>query len=59
MDRQAGEQNFALIEGTNLYKTNQLGNQSDFAQMDAIKPLSEVLGTLSKTSPTMQLNTPG
>ncbi|HAT1565092.1 TPA: phage tail tape measure protein [Citrobacter freundii] len=47
-DRQAGEQNFALIEGTNLYKTSQLGNQSDFAQMDAIKPLSEVLGTLSK-----------
>lgn len=46
--QQAGEQNFDLIEGTNLYKTNQLGNQSDFAQMDAIKPLSEVLGTLSK-----------
>lgn len=46
--QQAGEQNFELIKGTNLYKTNQLGNQSDFAQMDAIKPLSEVLGTLSK-----------
>ncbi|MCW9410976.1 phage tail tape measure protein [Klebsiella quasipneumoniae] len=46
--QQAGEQNFDLIKGTNLYKTNQLGNQSDFAQMDAIKPLSEVLGTLSK-----------
>ncbi|EPI4979101.1 phage tail tape measure protein [Raoultella planticola] len=46
--QQAGEQNFDLIEGTNLYKTNQLGNQSDFAQMDAIRPLSEVLGTLSK-----------
>lgn len=45
---QAGEQNFDLIKGTNLYKANQLGNQSDFAQMDAIRPLSEVLGTLSK-----------
>lgn len=50
----AGDLNYELMSSTAGFKTNQLGNQSDFAQMDAIKPLSEVLGTLSKTSPTMQ-----
>ncbi|MGF7325851.1 phage tail tape measure protein, partial [Klebsiella pneumoniae] len=44
----AGDLNYELMSGTAGFKTNQLGNQSDFAQMDAIKPLSEVLGTLSK-----------
>lgn len=43
----AGERNFDLIQGTNLYKVNQLNNTRDFAQMDAIQPLSDVLGKLS------------
>ncbi|EOF4706324.1 phage tail tape measure protein [Klebsiella oxytoca] len=43
----AGERNFELIKGTNLFKVNQLNNTRDFAQMDAIQPLSEVLGKLS------------
>lgn len=43
----AGEKNFELIEGTNLYKVNQLNNTKDFAQMDSIQPLSDVLGKLS------------
>ncbi|MBZ7526340.1 phage tail tape measure protein [Klebsiella oxytoca] len=45
--QQAGEQNFDLIQGTNLYKVNQLNNTRDFAQMDSIQPLSDVLGKLS------------
>lgn len=47
LSQQAGEQNFDLIQGTNLYKVNQLNNTRDFAQMDAIQPLSQVLGKLS------------
>lgn len=45
--QQAGEKNFDLIQGTNLYKVNQLNNTRDFAQMDSIQPLSDVLGKLS------------
>ncbi|WP_462150956.1 phage tail tape measure protein [Klebsiella pneumoniae] len=45
--QQAGEQNFDLIQGTNLYKVNQLNNTRDFAQMDSIQPLSDILGKLS------------
>ena len=47
VSQQAGEQNFDLIKGTNFYKVNQLNNTRDFAQMDAIQPLSDVLGKLS------------
>lgn len=43
----AGEQNFDLISGTNLYKVNQLQNTRDFAEMDSVKSLSDVLGKLS------------
>ncbi|HBM3103511.1 TPA: phage tail tape measure protein [Klebsiella oxytoca] len=43
----AGERNFDLIQGTNLYQVNQLNNTRDFAQMDSIQPLSDVLGKLS------------
>lgn len=43
----AGEQNFELIKGTNLFKVGQLNNTRDFAQMDSIQPLSDVLGKLS------------
>lgn len=43
----AGERNFDLIQGTNLYKVNQINNTRDFAQMDSIQPLSDVLGKLS------------
>ncbi|SSM07683.1 phage tail tape measure protein [Klebsiella pneumoniae] len=46
-NQQAGEQNFDLIKGTNFYKVNQLNNTRDFAQMDSIQPLSDVLGKLS------------
>ncbi|SQC22614.1 Phage-related minor tail protein [Klebsiella pneumoniae] len=47
LSQQSGEQNFDLIKGTNFYKVNQLNNTRDFAQMDAIQPLSDVLGKLS------------
>lgn len=47
LSQQSGEQNFDLIKGTNFYKVNQLNNTRDFAQMDAIQPLSGVLGKLS------------
>ncbi|OVZ94856.1 phage tail tape measure protein [Yersinia frederiksenii] len=45
--QQAGEQNFELISGTNLYKVNQLNNTRDFAQMDAVQPLSDILAKVS------------
>lgn len=45
--QRAGERNFDLIQGTNLYRVNQLNNTRDFAQMDAVQPLSDILGKLS------------
>lgn len=48
VDKQAGEQNYDLIKGTNLFKVNQLNNTRDFAQMDSVKSLSDVLGGISK-----------
>lgn len=44
----AGDINYAVISDTNDFKAEQLKNQKDFGEMDAIKPLSDVLGTLSK-----------
>ncbi len=44
----AGDINYAVISDTNDFKTEQLLNQKDFGEMDAIKPLSDILGTLSK-----------
>lgn len=44
----AGNQNFDLISGTNLYKARQAGNELDFGQMDSVKSLSDALGSLSK-----------
>ncbi|XWJ89572.1 phage tail tape measure protein [Phytobacter ursingii] len=46
-NQRAGEQNFELISGTNLYKVNQLNNTRDFAQMDAVQPLSDILAKVS------------
>lgn len=46
-EQRAGEQNFELISGTNLYKVNQLNNTRDFAQMDAVQPLSDILAKVS------------
>ncbi|MGX7911136.1 phage tail tape measure protein [Klebsiella pneumoniae] len=43
----AGDMNFALMSSTPKFKLNQLNNTRDFAQMDAIQPLSDVLGKLS------------
>ncbi|HDZ0673352.1 TPA: phage tail tape measure protein [Klebsiella pneumoniae] len=43
----SGDVNFELMEGTNRFKLNQLNNTRDFAQMDSIQPLSDVLGKLS------------
>ncbi|HCE9040588.1 TPA: phage tail tape measure protein [Klebsiella michiganensis] len=43
----AGDMNFALMSSTPKFKLNQLNNTRDFAQMDAIQPLSQVLGKLS------------
>ena len=48
IDKQAGEQNFDLIQGTGQYKFNQLNNTRDFAQMDAVQPLSKVMAKLSE-----------
>ena len=46
--QRAGDINFELVAGTNDFKTDQLKNTRDFSEMDAIKPLSDVLGRLSK-----------
>ncbi|WP_447886352.1 phage tail tape measure protein [Serratia fonticola] len=43
----AGDLNYELISGTNAFKVEQLGNARDFGQIDAIKPLSDTLGSLS------------
>lgn len=55
----AGDMNFSLMSETDGFKTSQLGNVNDFAQMDAIKPLSEVLGTLSKNLTDYSAEYPG
>lgn len=47
VEQTAGEKNFELISGTNLYKVNQLNNTRDFAQMDAVQPLSDILAKVS------------
>lgn len=44
----AGDVNFAVMSDTNDVKAEQFNNAKDFAEMDAIKPLSDILGTLSK-----------
>ena len=44
----AGDINFAVVSEGNDFKTGQFNNAKDFAEMDAIKPLSDILGTLSK-----------
>ncbi|HDL8324271.1 TPA: phage tail tape measure protein [Yersinia enterocolitica] len=44
----AGDINFAVMSDANDVKTEQFNNAKDFAEMDAIKPLSDILGTLSK-----------
>ncbi|MDR4896009.1 phage tail tape measure protein [Yersinia kristensenii] len=44
----AGDINFAVVSDGNDFKTEQFNNAKDFAEMDAIKPLSDILGTLSK-----------
>lgn len=46
--QRAGDINYELVAGTNDFKTDQLKNTRDFSEMDAIKPLSDVLGRLSK-----------
>ncbi|OCJ24608.1 phage tail tape measure protein [Serratia sp. 14-2641] len=43
----AGDLNYELISGTNAFKVEQLDNARDFGQIDAIKPLSDTLGSLS------------
>lgn len=44
----AGDINFSVMSNTNDVKAEQFNNAKDFAEMDAIKPLSDILGTLSK-----------
>ncbi|MCB5309209.1 phage tail tape measure protein [Yersinia massiliensis] len=44
----AGDINFAVMSDTNDVKAEQFNNAKDFAEMEAIKPLSDILGTLSK-----------
>lgn len=43
----AGDIAFGVMSSSNDYKMEQLNNSRDFAQMDSIKPLSDVLGRLS------------
>ncbi|MCW6541828.1 phage tail tape measure protein [Yersinia ruckeri] len=44
----AGDINFAVVSDGNDFKTDQFNNAKDFAEMGAIKPLSDILGSLSK-----------
>lgn len=44
----AGDINFAVMSDANDVKAEQFHNAKDFAEMEAIKPLSDILGTLSK-----------
>lgn len=44
----AGDINFAVVSDGNDFKASQFNNTKDFAEMDAIKPLSDILGSLSK-----------
>lgn len=44
----AGDINFAVVSDGNDFKTDQFNNAKDFAEMEAIKPLSDILGSLSK-----------
>ncbi|MGK3122916.1 phage tail tape measure protein [Candidatus Pantoea formicae] len=48
LNNQAGEQNFDLMQGTAGYQFNQLNNTRDFSQMDAVKPLSDVMAGLAQ-----------
>ncbi|WP_244322029.1 phage tail tape measure protein [Pectobacterium odoriferum] len=43
----AGDTSYALIADTNDFKTDQVKNAADFGTMDAVKPLSDVIGRLS------------
>ncbi|WPU22561.1 phage tail tape measure protein [Cedecea neteri] len=43
----AGNMNFALMSEQNDFKVNKFKNEKDFAEMDSIKPLSNVLGDVS------------
>ncbi|HGU9904425.1 TPA: phage tail tape measure protein [Citrobacter freundii] len=43
----AGDINFAVMSSRPGFKINQLNNTRDFAQMDAVQPLSDILGKLS------------
>ncbi|UZX80124.1 phage tail tape measure protein [Yersinia ruckeri] len=44
----AGDVSFSVMSNANDVKAEQFNNEKDFAEMDAIKPLSDILGTLSK-----------
>ncbi|CNL92480.1 Phage-related minor tail protein [Yersinia frederiksenii] len=44
----AGDINFAVMSDANDVKAEQFNNAKDFAEMEAIKPLSDILGSLSK-----------
>ncbi|HED5569705.1 TPA: phage tail tape measure protein [Yersinia enterocolitica] len=43
----AGDINFSVMSSRPGYQVNQLNNTRDFAQMDAVQPLSDILGKLS------------
>ncbi|MFJ5319248.1 phage tail tape measure protein [Pectobacterium versatile] len=43
----AGDTSYALIADTNDFKADQVKNAADFGTMDAVKPLSDVIGRLS------------
>lgn len=45
--KMAGDIDFDLMSSINKYKLGQLENTRDFAQMDSVKSLSDVLGKLS------------
>lgn len=43
-----GDIQFAVISAGNQFKADQAGNAKQFAEMDAVKPLSDSLGSLSE-----------
>lgn len=47
-EQSAGDVNFELISSTSDFKTGQLGNVKDFAEIDSTNPLSSALGDLSQ-----------
>jgi hypothetical protein len=44
----AGDVNYEVLESSNAFQSERRQNAADFAEMDAVKPLSDILGEFSK-----------